>query len=85
MNVFHVWIRSLGNSSRVRVEGNDNAQWLVGRLSRSFVFKSSQPMHQETSTLFYSFEVPYTSQTSRSTFEKLLATIPEVTLMTEPE
>ena len=85
MNAFHVWIRSLGNASRVRVEGNDNARWLLGRLSQSFVFKSSEPVRQESSTLFCTFQVPYTSQTSRSSFERLLATIPEVSLMTEPE
>ena len=29
MKVFRVWTRSLGSSSRVRVEGSDNAQWLI--------------------------------------------------------
>ena len=85
MTAFHVWIRSLGNASRVRVEGNDNARWLLGRLSRSFVFKSSEPVRQETTTAFFTFQVPHSSQTSRSTLVRLLAKIPEVTLMAEAE
>jgi hypothetical protein len=84
MTAFRVWIRSLGNASRVRVEGSDNARWLIGRLSRSFVFKSSLPVREERDSVCCTFEIPYNSQTTRSTFERLLATIPEVTLMAEP-
>jgi hypothetical protein len=85
MNAFRVWIRSLGDASRVRVEGNENTRWLLDRLSQSFVFKSSAPVVQERGTPCCTFEVFYGSQTSRSTFERLLATIPEVTLMAGPE
>jgi len=85
MNAFRVWIRSLGDASRVRVEGSKNADWLLGRLSQSFVFKSSAPVLQERGNPCCTFEVFYGSQTSRSTFERLLGTIPEVTLMAGPE
>lgn len=84
MNVFRVWLRPLGNSSRVRVEGNENAHWLIGRLSQAFVFKSSAPIREEGVGCCCSFEVPYGRQTSRGTLEKLLAAIPEVALMADP-
>jgi hypothetical protein len=84
MTTFRVWTRSLGSASRVRVEGGENATWLLGRLSQSFVFKSSESIRPEGDNLSCTFQVPYGSQTSRSTFEKLLAAIPEVTLMTDP-
>jgi len=84
MNVFRVWARSLGNASRVRVEGNENTRWLLARLSRSFIFKSSEPVCEEMDTAFCTFRVPYSSQVSRSILEKLLAAIPEVDLMLEP-
>ena len=84
MNAFRVWIRSLGNASRVRVEGDENARWLLGRLSQSFVFKSSEPVRAARDPSCCTFRVPYGSQVSRDRVERLLATIPEVTLMTEP-
>jgi hypothetical protein len=84
MIAFRVWVRWLGGGSRVRVEGTENASWLLGRLSQSFVFKSSEPIRLERDGLSCTFEVPYSSQTSRSTFERLLATIPEVKLLAEP-
>ena len=84
MNAFRVWIRSLGDTSRVRVEGNENARWLLRRLNQSFVFKSSEPLREQQDTLCCTFEVPHGSQTTRSTFQKLLAAIPEVELLAEP-
>jgi hypothetical protein len=84
MNAFRVWIRPLGDACRVRVDGLRNAEWLLTRLSRSFVFKSAAPRDDDTATSCSSFQVPYNSQVSRSTLEKLLAAIPEVRLMLEP-
>ena len=84
MNPFRVWIRPLGSNCRVRVDGIKNAGWLLDRLSRSFVFKSSEPINEDDSSSCSTFRVPYSSQMPRSTFEKLLTGIPEVRLMTEP-
>jgi hypothetical protein len=85
MNAFRVWIRPLGDASQVRVEGNENVDWLLGRLSQSFIFKSSAPVLQEKGTPCCTFEVCYGSQTSRSTLERLVGGIPEVTLMAGSE
>lgn len=84
MNAFRVWIRPLGGVCRVRVDGLRNAQWLLTRLSHSFVFKSAAPLDDDIATACSSFQVPYNSQVSRSTLERLLAAIPEVNLMREP-
>jgi hypothetical protein len=84
MDAFRVWVRSMGSASRVRVEGIENARWLLGRLSRSFVFKSSEPIHEERDTTCCTFRVPYGSHVSLLAFEKLLTRIPEVRLIPDP-
>jgi hypothetical protein len=68
----------------VRVEGSENTQWLLTRLSRSFIFKSSEPVCEETTGDCCTFQVPYNSLTSRRALEHLLGTIPEVHMMLEP-
>ena len=84
MKAFQVWIRPLSSACRVRVDGIRNAQWLLNRLSQSFVFKSCEPMNDDVVTSCSSFQVPYNSQVSGPMFAKLLAAIPEVNLMLEP-
>ena len=84
MSTFRVWIRPLGNGCRVRVDGSQNAKWLLNRLSQSFYFKSSESIQDDKLTSCSTFQVPYSSQHSRSRFEKLLAAIPEVKLMLDP-
>ena len=84
MNTFRVWIRPLVNVCQVRVDGLRNAQWLLNRLSQSFVFKSSEPLDDDMATACSSFQVQYSSQMSGPRFAKLLAAIPEVNLMSEP-
>lgn len=84
MNAFSVWIRPLSSVCRVRVDGLRNAEWLLTRLSRSFVFKSAAPLDDDLATACANFQVPYSSQLSRSKFERLLAAIPEVKLILEP-
>lgn len=84
MSAFRVWIRSLGSASRVRVEGLDNTEWLLVRLSRSFVFKSSEPLHEERDDGHFSFQIIHGSQVTRLSLERQLAAIPELTLMFEP-
>ena len=84
MNSFHVWIRPLGNTCRVRVAGAKNAQWLLARLGRGFAFKTAEPMNEEDDSSCCTFRVAYGPQMSRRGLETLLAGIPEVDLMTEP-
>lgn len=84
MNKFRVWVRPLGGCCRLRVDGRQNAEWLVQRLSRSFAFKSCEPMNVDIATSSCMFRVMYTSDMSRSRFDRLMASIPEVTLMSDP-
>lgn len=84
MNAFCVWIRPLESNCRVRVDGIRNAQWLLNRLGRAFVFKTADPLNEEAGSSCCTFRVAYDFQTSRRGIEKLLAAIPEVKLMTTP-
>jgi hypothetical protein len=81
---FNVWICPLVNACRVRVESLENARWLLIRLSQSFVFKDSKPMNETDFFPGCSFRVAYSSQMCQPAFQKLLAAIPEVTLLAEP-
>jgi hypothetical protein len=81
MNPFCVWTHPLTNACTVRVLGIKNAQWLLNRLSPSFAAKSSQAVNEKECFPCCTFRVPYSSRMRRSTFEKLLAGIPEVRLM----
>ena len=84
MSTFRVWIRPLGGSSRVRVDGISNAQWLLNRLGHSFVFKTAAPMDEEHGSSCCSFHVAHGFQTSRRGLERTLTAIPDVKLMAEP-
>jgi hypothetical protein len=84
MNPFRVWIRPLYYVCRVRVDGITNAMWLLTRLSRSFVFKNSEPMEDDEKASISTFYVPCSSQISHFKFERLLAGIPQVQVMSEP-
>jgi hypothetical protein len=84
MNPFHVWLRPLGNNCRVRVDGVKNVPWLLARLSQSFVFKTSEEVHEEQDSSCCTFQLAYSSQMPRRAVEKLLASIPEVRVMADP-
>ena len=84
MKVFNVWISRMDGASRLRVEGDENATWLMRRLSDFFVFKTSEPIRHAVDSSNCSFCIANTSQLSASQFEKLLAGIAGVKLKLEP-
>ena len=84
MNQFHVWLRPSRTGCKVRVDCVSNARWLLNRLSRSFVFKSSEAMNEEEFFPACVFGVVYGSQMCHSAFRKLLNGMPEVDLMIDP-
>jgi hypothetical protein len=84
MNPFQVWIRPWGSGARMRVESMANATLLLDRLSRSFVFKGSEPVNEEECFPCCTFRVPCNSQMSYTRFKKLLDGIPEVAMMMDP-
>ncbi len=84
MRPFRVWIRPNGDFCHVRVDSKANAQRLLHGLSESFVFKTFEPFTEEAGSCCCSFLVPYNPPLSRSSFIKLLVTIPDVRLRSEP-
>ncbi|MBN2022431.1 MAG: hypothetical protein JW809_06515 [Pirellulales bacterium] len=84
MNSFPVWLRPLGETCRVRVDGVQNAQWLLNRLGLSFVFKTAAPITEDADSTNCTFCVAYSSHMSRRELEKVLAMIPEVSVMMDP-
>jgi hypothetical protein len=84
MNTFRVWARPLGQMCRLRINGRENAEWLLGRLAE--VFNNCGSITQLEGSSSCVFEVPYNNERlSRCTLEKMLAAIPEVELMLAPE
>jgi hypothetical protein len=83
MKTFRVWMRPLVNAGKIRVEGLKNARWLLDRLSRSFVFKSSESINDDEANSCSTFSLQYNSQISCAMVEKLLVAMPEVQLLPE--
>lgn len=84
MSVFNVWIRPLGETCRVRVDGMTNAVWLARRLSEAFVFKTIEPIVQMVNSPLCTFKIPYNHELSERQFLQVLKGIPEVQLKLEP-
>ena len=81
MNTFDVWLRpSAHRTCRVRVDGKENANWLLARLSMVYVTKTNDPIQQEADSPFYTFDVLYPQQFTHYMFEELLEAIPPVSL-----
>lgn len=83
MSPFQVWICPSEDYCDVHVDGISNAHWLLSRLGREFVFKTTDPIREEAGSSQCSFRVPYKPPVSRAMFERLLASIPPVQLMTQ--
>lgn len=81
MQAFRVWLQPAVSTCRVRVDGIKNAEWLLGRLSQSFVFKTSQPLLEEANSNCCSFQVVFAFRTSWQSLGKMLAAMPEVQLI----
>ena len=83
MKMFSVWISRVDDASGLRVDGLENANWLLRRLSDFFVFKTSEPLHEAPNSSDYRFR-SRNSQMSGRRFEQLLAGMAEVKLFLEP-
>ena len=84
MKAFRVSLSRIDGAPRLHVEGLENANWLLYRLSGLFIFKTSEPLSYIPASSEYKFCVAHSSQISGPSFEKLLAGIAEVKLMLEP-
>ena len=84
MKAFSVRLSRMDDASGLRVDGLENAKWLILRLSEFFVFKTSEPLHDVSGSPDYTFRVAHNSQLSGPQFEKLLAGIVEAKVVVEP-
>ena len=84
MKVFNVRICRMDGTSSLRVDGLENTNWLLRRLSDFFVFKTSEPLYEVSNSSDYTFRVAHNSQMSGRRFERLLAGIAEVKVILEP-
>jgi hypothetical protein len=85
MNRFRVWICPSEDFCDIRVDGISNAHWLLNRLGREFVFKTFESIREEAGTCRCLFQVPYKRSVSPAKLEQLLASIPPVQLIIEPQ
>ncbi len=84
MKAFRVWIWRMDGASGLRVDGLENVNWLLRRLSDFFVFKTSEPVQEVRNSSDYIFRVAHNSQVTGRRFERLLAGISEVKVILEP-
>lgn len=80
MKAFEVRVSSKRDVCHVRVDGLKNTLWLLDRLSRRFVFKTSEALKEDASSSWFSFSVIHNFHMTQTKFERLLASIPEVRL-----
>ena len=85
MKAFRVWICRMDGASGLRVDGLENANWLLRRLSEFFVFKTSEPLRDVSDSSDYTFRVAHNSQMTGHQFEKLLAGFAEANVTVEPQ
>ena len=84
MESFKVSVNRIDGATCLRVDGLDNANWLIRRLSDFFVFKTCEPVREVPDSSAYAFRVAHNSRLSGRQFERLLAGISEVKLVLEP-
>ncbi len=75
----------MDGGSNLRVDGLENANWLLCRLSNYFVFKTSEPLSEVSNSSDYTFRVAHNSQMCGRQFEKLLAGIVETNVIVQSQ
>jgi hypothetical protein len=80
-----VWVRSLGNSCRIRVESMENARWLLEHLAENHALPGLTQVEIQPTEDGCLFQISNTSQRTLATLEHSLRQIPEVELMLSPE
>jgi hypothetical protein len=83
MNAFKVLISRVDGASCLRVDGFENTNWLIRRLSDFFVFKTCEPLREVMDGRAFAFRLQHNSQLSASQIERLLNGLSEVKLTIE--
>lgn len=81
LKTFRVWVRPGEYGCVVSVDGIENARWLLDKLGRSFVFCSAMPIIGGHNTSLCTFQVSHGPYSTARQLDKLLAALPEVTLL----
>ena len=81
MQSFRVWLQAAGPRHQITVEKISDANWLLSRLSRDFVFKNSTPVRVDDLTGNCRFEISSLPPISLSAIKSVLARIPTVNLV----
>ena len=84
-SLVRVWVRPLGQGCRIRVESVENAFWVIERLIETNRLVGLDRVELNSSELDCTFEIPTSSQRTRTTLESALAQISGIQLMLEPE
>ena len=82
MNRFHVWLRPVGNATKVRVDGQTNADWLREQLLYAGAGCGiGQPI---AGTAFATFLAYHTPHVDALKLRDIISKLPEVELMLDP-
>lgn len=84
-NVTRVWVRSLGQNCRIRVESVQNALWLLDRLTQLHALVGLDGIDITPTESGCKFQIPSSTERTLGTLEAALRRIPGVRLMLEPE
>ncbi len=83
MSPFHVWLRPLGNSCRVRVDGIGNTRWVLDHLERHPAIRAIGSLDVMVDDTVCSFCIPFHSTLSSQTFDRMIREVPEAQVMLE--
>jgi hypothetical protein len=84
MSPFQVWLRPLGDSCRVRVDGIGNTRWLLDHLERHPAIRAIGKLDVMVDDTVCSFYIQFHSSLSLQSFGRLVREVPEVRVMLEP-
>lgn len=84
-NTIRVWVRSLGEDCRIRVESVETAQWLIDRLTERDALPGLEYLDLQPTATGCVFRIPNAPDRSLAALERVLSQIPAVHLMLEPE
>jgi hypothetical protein len=80
---FSVRISRRDHLSRLRVDGLENANWLLLQLSQVFVFRTFEPIIQSAGSQECVFTIPLNPPLSHYGLSRLIAAFPSVMLSQE--
>ena len=83
MSRFKVWLRPVGQATRVQVEGRQNSDWLRARLLRRGF--TCSPCESSPGTDRFAFRAGYAAEAEQPAVHELLAGLSDVALMHSPE